>query len=105
MSALFTIEDYSALITLYGLVLALTGWRVFRLLWVPLLILIFMVPLPEFLYQNFSAALQLAVLEIGVWFMRLFGVSVYLEGNVIDLGVYKLTGGGGLRRAALSVSR
>jgi len=90
MSALFTIEDYSALITLYGLVLALTGWRVFRLLWVPLLILIFMVPLPEFLYQNFSAQLQLLSSQVGVWFMRLFGVTVYLEGNVIDLGVYKL---------------
>jgi exosortase D (VPLPA-CTERM-specific) len=90
MSALFTIEQYSAFITLYGLVLALTGWNVFRLLWVPLLVLIFMVPLPEFLYQNFSAQLQLWSSQIGVWFMRLFGVSVYLEGNVIDLGVYKL---------------
>jgi exosortase D (VPLPA-CTERM-specific) len=90
MSALFTIEHYSVLIALYGLVLALTGWKVFRLVWVPLLILIFMVPLPEFLYQNFSAQLQLLSSQIGVWFMRLFGVSVYLEGNVIDLGVYKL---------------
>src|SRR5450755_2124824 len=90
MSALFTIEDYSVLITLYGLVLALTGWRVFRLLWVPLLILIFMVPLPEFLYQNFSVQLQLLSSQIGVWFIRLLGISVYLEGNVIDLGVYKL---------------
>jgi exosortase D (VPLPA-CTERM-specific) len=90
MSALFTVEHYSVLITLYGLVLALTGWRVFRLLWVPLLILALMVPLPEFLYQNFSAQLQLLSSQIGVWFMRLFGVSVYLEGNVIDLGAYKL---------------
>jgi exosortase D (VPLPA-CTERM-specific) len=90
MSALFTIQQYSVLITLYGVVLTLTGWRVFRLLWVPLLILIFMVPLPEFLYLNFSAQLQLLSSQIGVWFIRLLGVSVFLEGNVIDLGVYKL---------------
>jgi exosortase D (VPLPA-CTERM-specific) len=90
LSALFTIEHYSVVIVLYGLVLALTGWRVFRMLWAPLLILLFMVPLPEFLYQNVSAALQLLSSEIGVWFIRLFGISVYLEGNVIDLGVYKL---------------
>jgi exosortase D (VPLPA-CTERM-specific) len=90
LSALFTIEHYSVVIVLYGLVLALTGWRVFRLLWAPLLILLFMVPLPEFLYQNVSAALQLLSSRIGVWFIRLFGISVYLEGNVIDLGVYKL---------------
>jgi exosortase D (VPLPA-CTERM-specific) len=90
LSALFTIEHYSVVITLYGLVLALTGWRAFRLLWVPLLILIFMVPLPEFLYQNFSAQLQLLSSTIGVWFIRLVGISVYLEGNVIDLGGYQL---------------
>ena len=90
MSALFTIQDYSVLITLYGVILTLTGWRVFRLLWVPLLILIFMVPLPEFLYQNLSVQLQLLSSQIGVWFLRLLGISVYLEGNVIDLGVYKL---------------
>jgi exosortase D (VPLPA-CTERM-specific) len=28
--------------------------------------------------------------KIGVWFIRLVGISVYLEGNVIDLGNYQL---------------
>jgi len=90
LSALFTLEDYSMVIMIYGLVLALTGKRVFRLLAMPLLILVFMIPLPEFLYQNFSSELQLLSSRIGVWFIRLVGISVYLEGNVIDLGVYKL---------------
>jgi exosortase D (VPLPA-CTERM-specific) len=90
LSTLFTIEHYSVIVTLYGLVLALVGWRVFRLLCVPLLILIFMVPLPDFLYFNLSAQLQLLSSQIGVWFIRLLGVSVYLEGNVIDFGTYKL---------------
>jgi exosortase D (VPLPA-CTERM-specific) len=90
LSTLFTVEHYSAIVTLYALVLALTGWRVFRLLCVPLLILIFMVPLPDFLYFNLSMQLQLLSSKIGVWFIRLLGISVYLEGNVIDLGVYKL---------------
>jgi exosortase D (VPLPA-CTERM-specific) len=49
-----------------------------------------MVPLPDFLYQNFSAQLQLLSSQIGVWFIRILGISVYLEGNVIDLGVYRL---------------
>src|SRR6266404_4594015 len=90
LSALFTIEQYSVLIALYGMVLALTGARVFRLLWVPLLVLVFTVPLPQFLYQDFSAQLQLLSSQIGVWFMRLVGIGVYLEGNVIDLGNYQL---------------
>jgi exosortase D (VPLPA-CTERM-specific) len=90
MAALFAIQQYSVVVAFYGLVLSLVGWRVFRLLWVPLLILLFMIPLPEFMLQNISARLQLVSSEIGVWFIRLFGVSVYLEGNVIDLGVFKL---------------
>jgi exosortase D (VPLPA-CTERM-specific) len=90
LSTLFTIEHYSIVITLYGLVLALTGWRVFRLLWVPLLVLLFMVPLPVFLNDDLSAQLQLLSSRIGVWFIRLVGISVHLEGNVIDLGTYKL---------------
>jgi exosortase D (VPLPA-CTERM-specific) len=90
MAALFAIQQYSVVVAFYGLVLAFVGGRVFRLLWVPLLILLFMIPLPEFMLQNISARLQLVSSEIGVWFIRLFGVSVYLEGNVIDLGVFKL---------------
>jgi exosortase D (VPLPA-CTERM-specific) len=90
LSTIFTVEHYSVIVTLFGLLLSLTGWRVFRMLWVPLLILLFMVPLPDFLYQNFSAQLQLLSSKIGVWFIRFVGISVYLEGNVIDLGTYKL---------------
>jgi exosortase D (VPLPA-CTERM-specific) len=90
LASLFVIQQYAAALALYGLVLALVGWPVFRRLWVPLLILIFMIPLPEFLYNNLSASLQLISSKIGVWFIRLFGISVFLEGNVIDLGSYKL---------------
>ncbi len=49
-----------------------------------------MVPLPNFLYNNFSSALQLLSSQLGVQIIRLFGISVYLEGNVIDLGSYQL---------------
>jgi len=84
------LQQYALLITLYGFVLALTGWQVFRLLWVPLLILLFMIPLPEFVLQNFSSQLQLISSQFGVLFIRAFDISVFVEGNVIDLGGYKL---------------
>ena len=89
-STLFIVVQYAFLLTLYGAVLALVGWRAFRLIWVPLLFLVFMIPLPNFLYQGLSGQLQLISSELGVFFIRLFGISVYLEGNVIDLGSYKL---------------
>ena len=90
LSALYVIVQYSFLVTLYGVILTLVGWRVFRKIWVPLLFLGFMVPLPNFIYQGLSAELQLISSELGVAFIRAFGISVYLEGNVIDLGTYKL---------------
>lgn len=90
LSTLYTIIQYSFLVALFGLVLAWQGWRGVRIIWAPLLLLFFMVPLPEFLYQGLSAQLQLISSELGVWAIRLFGISVYLEGNIIDLGGYKL---------------
>ena len=83
-------QQYAALVALGGLVLALVGARVFRRLWVALLILLFMIPLPDFLYQNLSAQLQLLSSRAGVWVIRQFGISVLLEGNVIDLGRMQL---------------
>ena len=60
------------------------------MIWAPLLFLLFMIPLPNFLYNNLSAQLQLLSSELGVAVIRLFDIGVYLEGNVIDLGTYKL---------------
>lgn len=90
LGTVYTLVQYAYLVTLYGLVLAFTGWRAFRLIAVPLLILTFMIPLPQFFLFNLSTELQLLSSELGVWFMRLFDVSVFVEGNVIDLGGYKL---------------
>ncbi|GFE84236.1 hypothetical protein GCM10011487_62360 [Steroidobacter agaridevorans] len=84
------VQQYGLLLAIYGLVVALIGVRSAMNLWAPLLLLALMVPLPEFLLQNFSAQLQLISSQIGVWFIRLFDISVFVEGNVIDLGGYKL---------------
>jgi exosortase D (VPLPA-CTERM-specific) len=90
LATVYTLVQYAYLVTLYGLVLSFTGGRAFRLLAVPMLILAFMIPLPQFFLYNLSTKLQLVSSELGVWFMRLFGISVFVEGNVIDLGGYKL---------------
>ena len=90
LSAIYVIVQYAFLITLAGLSVALVGVAGMRYLWVPLLYLVFMIPLPAFLYNNLSAQLQLISSQLGVAVIRAFGLSVYLEGNVIDLGVYKL---------------
>ncbi|MFO1367719.1 MAG: VPLPA-CTERM-specific exosortase XrtD [Marinagarivorans sp.] len=90
ISTLFPVMQYSLLIALGGLTLAITGWRAFRFFVVPLLILLLSVPLPNFIYKNLSFELQLLSSSIGVHVIRLFNIPVYLEGNVIDLGSMKL---------------
>ncbi len=85
-----TLSQYGLIVTILGIALGLMGWRAFRFVAVPLLMLFFMVPLPNFLFAALSTKLQLVSSQLGVDVIRLFGISVYLEGNVIDLGTYKL---------------
>jgi exosortase D (VPLPA-CTERM-specific) len=90
LATLFIVIQYAFLIALCGLVLAVAGSRIFKEVWVALLLLVFAIPLPSFLYQELSTKLQLISSQLGVSFIRLCDISVYLEGNIIDLGAYKL---------------
>jgi exosortase D (VPLPA-CTERM-specific) len=90
VSTLDTVAQYGFLLCTWGVLLALLGWAAFRWAFVPMLILAFMVPIPNYLLRELSAALQLLSSRLGVEFIRWCGVSVYLEGNVIDLGTMKL---------------
>ncbi|MEL6477457.1 MAG: VPLPA-CTERM-specific exosortase XrtD [Pseudomonadota bacterium] len=73
-----------------GLVLVSFGWERGKQFWPPVLHLAFMLPLPFFLYWKTSIALQLISSEIGVAVIRLMEIPVFLDGNIIDLGTYKL---------------
>ncbi len=90
LSSIYQIIEYGSLLALFGIILSAIGWSGFRIIWVPFIYLIFMIPLPSFVYQGLSNELQLVSSQIGVGVIRLFGISVFLEGNVIDLGVYQL---------------
>ncbi|MES2099780.1 MAG: VPLPA-CTERM-specific exosortase XrtD [Pseudomonadota bacterium] len=89
-SAIRLFSQYGFIVALVGLSVCLIGWRGTRIIAVPLAILLFMIPLPQFLLRELSEQLQLVSSEIGVALIRLFDISVFLEGNVIDLGSYKL---------------
>jgi len=90
LSTMPALVHYAMLLVLYGLVLALTGPAVFRRLLMPLFILVFMVPLPPFLSSQLSAQLQLVSSQLAAMVIRAVGISVFLAGNVIDLGTYQL---------------
>lgn len=84
------IVTYALIFWISGMVLAIFGWDRGRRHQLPVFHLIFMLPLPQVLFWKLTIALQTISSVIGVWIVSQAGVAVYLEGNVIDLGVYKL---------------
>ena len=81
---------YALIVWVGGLILTGFGFARGWVFWPSVLHLVFMLPLPQFLYWKLNIALQLVSSEVGVSLVRLAGVPVFLDGNVIDLGVYKL---------------
>ncbi len=90
VSALFILIQYSLIAVLFGIAISIMGWPDVKPVLIPLLLLVFAIPLPYFLEASLSANLQLLSSKLGVAFIRLCDIPVYLEGNVIDLGAYKL---------------
>src|SRR5665213_1313148 len=90
LSALFILSQVAFVVALIGITLGLGGYSLLKVVFVPLIFLLFAIPLPYFIDTVLSFRLQLISSELGVFFIRLFQIPVFLEGNVIDLGVYKL---------------
>ena len=84
------IVTYAFILWVAGVVLTVFGWKRGITHQLPVVHLVFMLPLPQFIYWKLTIFLQGVSSELGVWFVSMAGVPVFLEGNVIDLGVYKL---------------
>ncbi len=84
------IVAYALILWVGAMILIGFGWAQGRAFWPPVLHLVYMLPLPGVLYYGLSTTLQGLSSELGVWFLRLISVPVFLDGNIIDLGVTKL---------------
>ena len=84
------VVSYAFIFWVGGVVLTVMGWERGKKHQLPVLHLVFMLPLPTFVYLQFTVFLQGISSEVGVWFVKLVGIPVFLEGNVIDLGIMKL---------------
>lgn len=84
------IVAYALILWVAAILLISFGWSTGKHFWPPIVHLVYMLPLPGVLYYKTSTWLQSVSSEFGVWLLQLIDVPVYLEGNIIDLGVYKL---------------
>lgn len=73
------------LFTLTGIVLVLTGSRGMRVLWFPLFLLLFMIPIPAVIYGQITLPLQLFASRVAEWALNLMGFPVLRDGNVLEL--------------------
>ena len=90
---LLQIDDFAAYAMILwtgGMLLISFGWAQGKQFWPPVLHLVYMLPLPGVLYYGLSTWLQWVSSNLGVWFLHQLSVPVFLDGNIIDLGVYKL---------------
>ena len=90
LSALWLLSQTAFIVALLGIVLGLGGYPLLKVTFVPIIFLVFAIPLPYFIDAVLSWRLQLISSQLGTSFIRMLDIPVYLEGNVIDLGVYKL---------------
>ncbi|MGH1402772.1 MAG: VPLPA-CTERM-specific exosortase XrtD [Alphaproteobacteria bacterium] len=90
LAAFEALLNYSFLIALFGLVLCFLGKETCKKLLPAMAFLFFAVPLPHIVYGNLSINMQLISSTIGTEIIRLFGYSVFQDGNIIDLGIMKL---------------
>lgn len=89
ISALYLLIQYSFVMMLLGLSMIYVG-RATKYTLAPILLLLFAIPLPYVVEVVLTAKLQLFSSWLGVQVIRLFQIPVFLEGNIIDLGVYQL---------------
>jgi exosortase D (VPLPA-CTERM-specific) len=90
LGTLITLIQLSFWCVLVGLLWAALGGKILRELSFPLLYLLTVVPLPNFLFQGLSSQLQLVSSALGVGCLQVIGVTAFREGNVIDLGPIQL---------------
>ena len=81
---------YATILWIGGILLVSFGWETGKHFWPPVLHLVYMLPLPDTIYYKMTTWLQFISSELGVWFLRLLSVPVFLDGNIIDLGVIQL---------------
>lgn len=85
VGAEFFLQRMSFVFMLAGLIWAFWGAARLRLLVFPLVLLATMVPLPVIVYNAMSAPLQLFASDVATRVAQAAGVSVYRDGNIINL--------------------
>ena len=90
LSNIADLVAYATILWVGGILLVSFGWATGKHFWPPVLHLVYMLPLPGVIYYKMTTWLQFISSELGVYFLRILSIPVFLDGNIIDLGITKL---------------
>lgn len=76
---------FSLLVVIAGMVVFLLGWAHLKMLLLPLLFLVFMIPIPSILLQKITFPMQFIASSCAAFSLQALGIPVLREGNVITL--------------------
>jgi exosortase len=80
------VKDFGMIVTLFGVVLTLCGWRVMKTAWFPILFLICALPWPGLVYSKIALPLQQLAAHVAVGALQLTGVEAVCQGTKIVMG-------------------
>lgn len=75
--------DCGMVVTLFGTVLTLCGWRVMRIAWFPIVFLVCALPWPPLVYQMLAWPLQVLASRVAVLSLNVFQVDATFSGTKI----------------------
>jgi len=90
LGADFFLTRIGFLMSLAGVLLGCCGTQVVKLLLFPLVMLLFMVRIPLFIYSQITFPLQIFASQVAEMALMLLGIPVLREGNVLELASQKL---------------
>jgi exosortase B len=83
-------EVFSQHLVVVGLLLLFVGWRGIRLVWFPLVFLLFIVPLPTSVVSSVTGPLKSAVSAVAASLLYSLGYPVARAGVMLSVGQYQL---------------
>jgi len=79
------LQSTSMIVVVLGIVLFFSGIRTTRIIFVPILYMLFMIPLPAIIWNDFAFTLRLFASDVAVICMHALGMLVLQEGNMLYL--------------------